>query len=70
VEGTIQYTVENIGRTLLRVDFDCGTSLMVLPDDIELDPREAPSPGHRGTSCTAAIAKRGPASWQTAIRRS
>ncbi len=37
VKGTIRYAIENIGRTLLRVDFDCGKSLMVLPDDVELD---------------------------------
>ncbi len=35
--GTIRYAVENIGRTLLCVDFDSGASLMVLPDDIRLD---------------------------------
>ena len=36
-EGTIRYTLENIGRTLLRVDFDCGDSLMVLVDDVTMD---------------------------------
>ena len=36
-EGTIRYTIENIGRTLLRVDFDCGDSLMVLVDDVTMD---------------------------------
>jgi hypothetical protein len=35
--GTIRYTIENIGRTLLRVDFDSGQSLMVLPDDVRYD---------------------------------
>ena len=35
--GTIRYTVENVGRTLVRVDFDSGDSLMVLPDDVILD---------------------------------
>jgi hypothetical protein len=35
--GTIRYSVENIGRTLLHVDFDSGASLMVLPDDIRVD---------------------------------
>jgi hypothetical protein len=35
--GTIRYTVENIGRTLMRVDFDCGKSLMVLPDDVRVE---------------------------------
>jgi hypothetical protein len=37
VEGTVRYAMENIGRTLLRVDFDCGQSLIVLPDDVSLD---------------------------------
>ena len=37
IEGTVQYAVENIGRTLIRVDFDDGPSLMVLEHDIELD---------------------------------
>jgi hypothetical protein len=37
VEGTVQYAMENIGRLLLRVDFDGGLSLMVLENDIELD---------------------------------
>ena len=40
VEGTVRYTMENIGRTLVRVDFDCGESLMVLPDDLRLDSAE------------------------------
>jgi len=35
--GTIRYTTENLGRTLMRVDFDSGESLMVLPDDVILD---------------------------------
>jgi hypothetical protein len=37
LEGTIRYATENIGRTLLRVDFDTGTSLMVLTDDVVVD---------------------------------
>ena len=37
IEGTVQYAVENIGRTLIRVDFDNGPSLMVLENDIEFD---------------------------------
>lgn len=37
LEGTVRYQVENLGRTLLRVDFDTGTSVMVLPDDVALD---------------------------------
>jgi hypothetical protein len=39
VEGTIRYSIENIGRTLLRVDFDSGVSLMVLPDDVTVEER-------------------------------
>jgi hypothetical protein len=39
--GTIRYALENIGRTLVFVDFDSGPSLMVLPDDIRL---EGPEP--------------------------
>lgn len=41
--GTIRYAIENIGRTLLRVDFDSGQSLMVLPDDVDVDGGE-PAP--------------------------
>ncbi len=37
LEGTVRYQVENLGRTLLRVDFDSGTSVMVLPDDVAVD---------------------------------
>jgi hypothetical protein len=33
----VQYAVENIGRTLIRVDFDDGPSLMVLENDIEME---------------------------------
>jgi hypothetical protein len=33
----VQYAVENIGRMLIRVDFDNGPSLMVLENDIEFD---------------------------------
>ncbi len=40
IQGTVRYVTENVGRTLLRVDFDSGTSLMVLPDDVALDPAE------------------------------
>jgi len=36
-EGTIRYTIENVGRTLVRVDFDCGDSLLVLSDDVRVD---------------------------------
>jgi hypothetical protein len=37
IKGTVRYTIENIGRTLLRVDFDSGESLMLLPDDVALE---------------------------------
>lgn len=43
-EGTVRYSIENIGRTLLHVDFDCGESLMVLPDDVSLDGRARDRP--------------------------
>lgn len=35
--GTVRYAMENIGRTLIKVDFDSGASLTVLPDDIAFD---------------------------------
>ena len=41
--GTVRYTTENLGRTLVHVDFDSGESLMVLPDDVVLDPGPEPS---------------------------
>jgi hypothetical protein len=31
------YETQNLGRTLVRVDFDTGVSMMVLPDDIAID---------------------------------
>ena len=37
VEGTIQYALENLGRTLLWVEFDTGASLIVLSEDIAID---------------------------------
>ena len=39
--GTIRYAMENIGRTLLRVDLDSGTSMMLLPDDVAVDSGDA-----------------------------
>lgn len=33
----MQYALENLGRILIRVDFDDGPSLMVLEQDIEFD---------------------------------
>ncbi len=35
--GTIRYRLENLGRFLLKVDFDSGDSLTVLADDIVVD---------------------------------
>lgn len=35
--GTVRYALENIGRTLLHIDFDSGPSLMVLAEDVSLD---------------------------------
>jgi hypothetical protein len=37
--GTVRYTTENLGRMLVRVDFDSGQSLMVLADDVIFDRR-------------------------------
>jgi len=37
VEGTIRYALENLGRTLLWVEFDTGASLIVLSEDIAID---------------------------------
>jgi hypothetical protein len=37
IEGTIRYAIDNVGRTLLRVDFDSGQSMMVLPEDVRLE---------------------------------
>lgn len=39
--GTIRYALENIGRTLLRVDLDSGASLMLLADDVAVDSGDA-----------------------------
>jgi hypothetical protein len=33
LEGTVCYAIENLGRRLLRVDFDSGASLIVLLDE-------------------------------------
>ena len=37
LEGTVCYETQNLGRTLVRVEFDSGVSMMVLPDDIAID---------------------------------
>ena len=43
LEGTVCYETQNLGRTLVRVDFDSGVSMMVLPDDIAVDVAEVPT---------------------------
>lgn len=35
-EGTIGYVTENLGRILVRVDWDKGGSTMLFPDEIEI----------------------------------
>ena len=40
--GTVRYTTENLGRTLVHVDFDSGQSLLVLPDDVAIDDDRTP----------------------------
>lgn len=37
LRGTVRYTTENLGRTLVCVDFDSGQSLVVLSDDVTID---------------------------------
>jgi hypothetical protein len=40
LEGTVRYAIENLGRTLLRVDFDSGPSLIVLSEDVVIAPAD------------------------------
>jgi hypothetical protein len=35
-EGRVRYGLENLGRTLLMVDWDDGKATMVFPSDVEL----------------------------------
>jgi hypothetical protein len=35
-QGTIVYEVEDRGRRLTLVEWDCGSSLYVFPDEIEI----------------------------------
>jgi hypothetical protein len=44
MEGTVRYATENLGRTLYRVDFDSGTSLIVLAGDVAVDAADARVP--------------------------
>lgn len=35
-EGRVRYGLENLGRTLLMVDWDDGKATLVFPTDVEL----------------------------------
>lgn len=35
-EGSVRYGMENVGRTLLMVDWDDGMATLVFPTDIEI----------------------------------
>ena len=35
-QGTIAYEMENLGRQLIRVQWDMGSSTYVFPDEIEI----------------------------------
>ncbi len=35
-EGSVRYGMENVGRTLLMVDWDDGKATLVFPTDIEI----------------------------------
>ncbi|HZP43291.1 MAG TPA: hypothetical protein VFD84_17525 [Candidatus Binatia bacterium] len=37
LRGTVRYTTENLGRTLVCVEFDSGQSLLVLADDVSIE---------------------------------
>jgi hypothetical protein len=37
LEGRVRYGMENLGRTLLLVDWDDGKATLVFPTDVELD---------------------------------
>lgn len=36
LEGRVRYGMENLGRTLLMVDWDNGRATLVFPSDVEL----------------------------------
>jgi hypothetical protein len=36
LEGRVRYGLENLGRTLLMVDWDDGKATLVFPTDVEL----------------------------------
>ncbi len=36
LEGRVRYGLENLGRTLLMVDWDDGKSSLVFPTDVEM----------------------------------
>ena len=56
--GTVLYELENLGRILILVRWDTGMSVLVFPDEIELEPEhrgrtaspsgEQPSPARSG----------------------
>jgi hypothetical protein len=35
--GKVRYTMENLGRRLVRIDFDSGRSLVLLADDVAFE---------------------------------
>lgn len=36
LEGRVRYGMENLGRTLLMVDWDDGRATLVFPSDVEI----------------------------------
>jgi hypothetical protein len=40
--GVVRYAMENIGRSLVRVDLDSGRSLMLLADDVIVESAGGP----------------------------
>jgi hypothetical protein len=40
LQGRVRYGMENLGRTLLMVDWDDGRATLVFPSDVELVPAE------------------------------
>ena len=41
LEGRVRYGMENLGRTLLMVDWDDGRATLVFPSDVEIVPSGA-----------------------------
>ena len=46
--GTVRYAMENIGRSLVRIDLDSGRSLILLAEDVAVD--TPPDGGSKGRS--------------------